>query len=114
MEYIKEEYKPTEKFIEKMKNLSWKDYRQDFECDETCKNEKKLRNDYHNRMKPTNLMIYFMDWWNADQSVDIQNLKLKIIKLEQEVKDLNAEIQEYLDDDSKTLNAIGFVVNECH
>ena len=101
MEYIKEDYNPTETFTKKMKEMSWKHFRDDYWDEETCGNErglKKLRNDYHNRMKKTNLMIYFMDWWNADQSVEISNLKLQIIKLEQEVKDLNTEIQEYLDE----------------
>ena len=96
MELIREEYYTGEKFEEfkrKFEKISFSDFSEDY-GNEDC-DQKKLRNDYQNRLKKTNLMIYFMDYENADQSVEISNLNLKITKLEQKIKELEEdEIEE--------------------
>ena len=57
MDIIKKEYKPTDKFILRFTKLKYNDFCDHFDLN---KSHKDSRNQYDNRLRPSNLLTYFM------------------------------------------------------
>lgn len=102
MERIKEAYEPTEEFIEMMKNKTWSEFQEEYknydEKGEFIGDMKKLRNDYHNRMKKTNLLIYFMDHKNDELFFEIEYLREELKKKIPKKDNIKVLLQELNDD----------------
>jgi hypothetical protein len=67
MDHITSEIVIPDKFYTKMAKMSYSDFECDYELDiDHCSAEsqkkfkRKLKNDYNNRMRPSNLRIYYM------------------------------------------------------
>lgn len=56
MDELKEHYYPSDAFILNFGKMTFEEYKQSFDDD----NAKKLRNDYDSRMRPTNILIYWL------------------------------------------------------
>ncbi len=54
-------YDATDKFLIKFTKMNFTEFRDEFDCDGMC-DAKKLRNDYDNRFKPKNLILYSMHY----------------------------------------------------
>lgn len=79
MEYIKQEYEIPKEFMERMEKMTFKTFECDYNAEENF-DKKKLRNDYQNRMKKTNILIYYMDHLNTEYHFDKEYLKEELKK----------------------------------
>lgn len=58
MNAIKNDMQPPDHFICKMQKMKFKEFECDYEDDEI--DRKQMRNDYDNRMRPNNLILYWV------------------------------------------------------
>ena len=56
MNELKEHHYPSDEFILNFGKMTFEEYKDCFDDDD----QKKLRNDYDSRMRPTNILIYWM------------------------------------------------------
>lgn len=83
-----------DEFIVYMTRLTFKEFRNIFDYED----QKKIRNDYDNRLKGKNLFFYFYFLKNRDQEREIRKLrKMNKLLTKEKAKSMG-------------LNAIGFVV----